>query len=284
MRVSDFNLFPFEDSNYFERFCKDYYRCFYDGTTQTNGRRGQRQFGVDVICSYDTPLKWVGIQCKVKNKSFLSLNEIITEIEKAKSFNPVLNEYVIATTESRNAELQSQFNQYYASNKAQIPFNVRIDYWEDIKDELSDEKYEEILIRYYSEFMIDSFHHGFTIGKEAIFIYGVEDNYSSQRDLLFLRIPQALTPTKEAKVSGIGYNKGIMIVDLDAKRVSSVRDKFYESDLEPLFPDSRFERALFGLRFSKMDLLKEVIYSDKDCFRISFTKEEYKRFIDSDLE
>lgn len=142
---------------------------FYDGITQPNGRRGQRQCGVDVFCSYDTPLKWVGIQCKVRNKSFLSLNDIITEIENAESFNPKLNEYVIATTDSRNAELQSQFNQYYTSHKSQISFTVRIDYWEDIKDELSDKKYEEILIRYYFEFMIDSYQHGFTIGKDAIF-------------------------------------------------------------------------------------------------------------------
>ena len=202
-----------------------------------------------------------------------------TIVVSAESGSNTAEKYIIATTNSRNAKLQTQFNEFYASNKATIPFNVRIDFWEDIRSCLSDDKYEDVLIRYYSDFMIDTYHKGFAVGKEVIFIYGVEDNYNSKRDLLFLRIPRVKTSSEEAKESGIGYHSGVMIVDLDSMRVSEVRDRFYESDLEILFPNNIFERVLFGKRLNEMDLLNDVIYSRRDFFKISFSKDEYREYI-----
>ena len=71
-----------------------------DPAVQRNGRRGQRQNGVDLFGIRDGNADWqVGIQCKLKSDGhFLSEDEVRDEVSKAQTFKPPLKEYFIITT------------------------------------------------------------------------------------------------------------------------------------------------------------------------------------------
>jgi cellulose synthase operon protein C len=73
-----------------------------------NGRRGQRQDGVDIFGFRDQdPNRPVGIQCKLKGEGkHLSENEVRDEVKKARNFRPPLKEYFIVTTSPDHGELQ----------------------------------------------------------------------------------------------------------------------------------------------------------------------------------
>ncbi len=68
-KIRDIQIFPLKDEVSFEEMCLDLWkRKFNDPHTQLNGRRGQRQHGVDIFGRRSSSLEWVGIQCKVKTK------------------------------------------------------------------------------------------------------------------------------------------------------------------------------------------------------------------------
>ena len=67
------------------------------------GKRGERQFGVDILdLSGETP---VAAQCKLKEQGKrLTPAEIRAEVEKAMLFNPPLSKYAILTTGAVSTE------------------------------------------------------------------------------------------------------------------------------------------------------------------------------------
>lgn len=71
-----------------------------DPNVQRNGRRGQRQNGVDLFgVRNGDPAHHVGIQCKLKSDGHgLTADEIREEVRKALTFRPDLREYFIITT------------------------------------------------------------------------------------------------------------------------------------------------------------------------------------------
>lgn len=71
-----------------------------DPSVQRNGRRGQRQNGVDLFGIRNGDVDWqVGIQCKLKSEGHaLSEDEVRAEVRKALTFKPPLKEYYVITT------------------------------------------------------------------------------------------------------------------------------------------------------------------------------------------
>src|SRR5258708_25368136 len=71
-----------------------------DPNVQRNGRRGQRQNGVDLYgVRNNDPNHLVGIQCKLKSPGqVLTESEVRAEFAKALTFTPPLLEYFIVTT------------------------------------------------------------------------------------------------------------------------------------------------------------------------------------------
>lgn len=89
------------DEQAFERACVVLWMCLLkDPNVQQNGRRGQRQNGVDIFGLRDgDPSHLVGVQCKLKSDGQeLSEDEINEEFRKALTFTPTLTEYFIVTT------------------------------------------------------------------------------------------------------------------------------------------------------------------------------------------
>jgi tetratricopeptide (TPR) repeat protein len=79
-----------------------------DRSIQRNGRRGQRQNGVDLFGIRDGDADWhVGIQCKLKSEGHvLSEAEIRGEVTKALTFKPALKEYYVTTTAPDDVVMQ----------------------------------------------------------------------------------------------------------------------------------------------------------------------------------
>ena len=79
-----------------------------DPNVQRNGRRGQRQDGVDLSGYRDRdPGQLVGVQCKLKGDGhLLTEKEVRSEIKAALGFRPALNEFFVVTTSPDDAHLQ----------------------------------------------------------------------------------------------------------------------------------------------------------------------------------
>ena len=79
-----------------------------DPSVQRNGRRGQRQNGVDLFGIRDGNADLhVGIQCKLKSEGhYLSEDEVRSEVTKALTFKPALMEYYVITTSHDDVAMQ----------------------------------------------------------------------------------------------------------------------------------------------------------------------------------
>ena len=93
------------DEQAFERASVVLWRCLLnDPNVSRNGRRGQRQNGVDIYGIRNSdPDHVVGIQCKLKSDGHcLTEKEIRGELKNALTFEPDLREYFIITTAPRS--------------------------------------------------------------------------------------------------------------------------------------------------------------------------------------
>ncbi len=89
------------DEQAFERACIPLWiDLLKDPAVSRNGRRGQRQNGVDLYGTRGgNPSHYVGIQCKLKGDGkSLDEDEVRGEVRKALTFKPPLREYYIVTT------------------------------------------------------------------------------------------------------------------------------------------------------------------------------------------
>ncbi len=91
-----------------------------DPNVQRNGRRGQRQNGVDLFGTRNgDPGHLVGIQCKLKGPTGrLTEKEVRHEFGEALTFRPPLREFFITTTAPDDAELQELARELAVDAKA----------------------------------------------------------------------------------------------------------------------------------------------------------------------
>jgi len=91
-----------KDEQTFERASEVLWRCVLnDPNAKLYGRRGQKQNGVDIVGKRDgDPDKIVGIQCKQKGdgKTLSEQDDVRSDVEKAKNFEPALSELIFVTT------------------------------------------------------------------------------------------------------------------------------------------------------------------------------------------
>lgn len=112
-----------------------------DPGVKRHGRRGQKQFGVDITGLRDgNPKKIVGVQCKLKGDgNDLTEAEIRKEVKKALRFRPPLSEYIIVTTAPTDGKLDRLALELSVPESADHPMGMRVSVWgwETLQEEIN---------------------------------------------------------------------------------------------------------------------------------------------------
>lgn len=124
-----------------------------DCTTNRYGRAGQRQHGVDIFVHRPSDAFLLGIQCKRYDEGTVTAKMVEAEVEKATRFQPALTRYTIATTDKRDAVLQSWLIEFNNERAARNLFLVELQTWEVIANRLSDTVARDVLFKYYGDWM-----------------------------------------------------------------------------------------------------------------------------------
>jgi hypothetical protein len=137
--IAGFQIFPPKDEDEFEDISLSAAKLRWEGSAFfRNGRRGQRQKGVDLFGQVNGQM--VGIQCK-NTIDGLSEKTVLEEVKNAESFVPPLTTLYIATTAKRDSSLQEKVRILSADRVANQKFTVHLLFWNDIIFDLAkDEK------------------------------------------------------------------------------------------------------------------------------------------------
>lgn len=150
-----YDIPPPESWQDFEHLCRDLWAVlWHDPGTRRHSRGGQPQAGVDV---YGRPRsdqeggpKWHGVQCKLKSQtagSRLTRREIVDEVEKARTFEPALSRFILATTAPRDVEVERIVRETSDEQIAKGSFPVTVRFWDDILEDL--QGHEDLLKKHY---------------------------------------------------------------------------------------------------------------------------------------
>ncbi len=138
----------------FEDLCHALFkRVWKDPLAQKNGRRGQKQHGVDVVGSEDGDRRsYRGVQCKGKDANYGSSAdwpEILSKVAKADSFSPKLEHWIFATTAPVDAALQKLARELSVKRRALGLFSIDVLGWEEILALMADAP--EVVAEFYPE-------------------------------------------------------------------------------------------------------------------------------------
>lgn len=134
------NLLPPTDDNEFEELLRDLCEIEWgDPGTVRNGRKGQKQTGVDVYGRLkDMGGVYRGVQCKVRStRKTLSKAEIEYEVNEAENFPHRLDRLIIATTLPRDTNLQRIVDEINDDRVQLGKFAVGVWFWEDVSERLA---------------------------------------------------------------------------------------------------------------------------------------------------
>jgi tetratricopeptide (TPR) repeat protein len=131
-----------------------YSREWHDPHAERNGRSDQRQHGVDIYGQpWEMGGRYAGIQCKRLAEGRLTQQAIDREVAEAEEFVPPLAEYLIATTESRDAVVQEVARQIDEERRQAGKFRVHLVFWETLCDRLSDPDNADLLHKHYGDWL-----------------------------------------------------------------------------------------------------------------------------------
>src|ERR1043166_9682753 len=101
-----------------------------DRNVKRLGRRGQKQYGIDLIGHRDRrATQPVGVQCKLKTRSQkLTAKEVRTEVKSALAYRPKLVEFYIVTTSGDDRKLD-QLASTLAQEQAALGRAISITVW-----------------------------------------------------------------------------------------------------------------------------------------------------------
>lgn len=104
-----------------------------DPNAQRNGRRGQRQNGVDIFgCLDSSP-----VAAQAKNMDRVSEADVLVELKKAEQFKPVLTQYHFAIAGPRDANFQEFIRLRSFERVNRGLFSIYLHYFDDICEQLS---------------------------------------------------------------------------------------------------------------------------------------------------
>lgn len=133
----------------FESLCKKLWGEIWNyPEIQKNGRLGQEQYGVDVFGIPENRTEYFGIQCKGKSEyndnvykhPQFTEKEILKEIEKAKTFEPKLKKWYLATTALNDSKIQTFIRNKNIEHINAGLFEIHLFSWESIVDLIQENK------------------------------------------------------------------------------------------------------------------------------------------------
>ena len=93
---------------------------------------------------------WAGVQCKGKTAGYgsaVTVEELRTEVAKAKTFKPALHEFAMATTSPKDAKIEEEARVITADHRQGGLFSVHVWGWEDVSQALC--RYPALLDKHY---------------------------------------------------------------------------------------------------------------------------------------
>lgn len=141
------------DPNEFESMIRDICALEWnDPNTDKFGRKGQKQYGVDV---YGQPInlngKYCATQCKLRTKKEqLTEQEIEAEVRDARQFSHSLDTLIIATDAPRDTHTQILIDQFSQREMSHNGFRVTVWFWDNITERLA--AHPKLIVKYYPDF------------------------------------------------------------------------------------------------------------------------------------
>ena len=172
-------------------------------SVQEYGRQGQSQNGVDIY-AVDYFDNKIGIQTKETKTNAVTKKIIYDECDKAKSFMPKLDIFIIATTQRIDKNLQAEVNDI--NSKKLYSFIIQIWFWDDINGDIN--KSISVLSSYYKEFQkqfgLDEIKNHLAILRIAFDRPAFKDNFLHERN--YDDFEYALVSTKQMLRTGFLYD------------------------------------------------------------------------------
>lgn len=279
--LRNLNIPPPTDDDRFEFLCLELWRrILEDPHVQPNGRRGQRQHGVDLI-GRKNGTDWVGVQCKVRSNGNLTESDITGDVQKAKDFNPRLSELVFATTARRDEKIQEIARTVTSQNQEAGLFGVYVVSWDDILLHLSTESNLDLCRRFYSDFFINYENLGISIWRILRISIGVGFRADTTYEIMLGKTP---SPGTSDSYLGLDYWRGqYFLANLHTKALDNFPKEAFASDLERLFPTMR-DAYIVAKWLSELPSIDDVINGDdgNDEEHVKLlSEEEYDEFLKS---
>lgn len=264
----------------FELLCRDLWKNESDKYEHVdiNGRRGQKQNGVDIYGRHIKSGKWFGLSCKVR-EDLLEESVVRSDIQKAKSFTPILSEYFFVTTASRDAIIQEVIREI--DNSKLYKFSIEIIFWESIIERLQERQNLDIFFRYYHDLFVDNTKYGYSIGKLLSLHLGLEGSFDATYELMIGHIPayQEKKPLAQDYYRNTYYisNLNDKTIELFTcnKELPGNRPKCFPSDIEMAF-NNKYDRWRVSEWLFSLEDINKIIYSEEDHFYFSITKDRFK--------
>lgn len=126
----------------FESICRDVLKLKYDMDFALYGRKGQKQYGIDLYAK-STNGSYIVVQCKNYYKSTFEKfrSQLCDDIESSKNSGFKIEKFIVMTALDRDIKVQKFISEYSA------PFPVSVLFWDDIQGELCSNK--KLLKKYY---------------------------------------------------------------------------------------------------------------------------------------
>lgn len=145
---SQYNLPSPMNEDEFEDMVEDYFKIKYTNT-QRYGRKGQKQYGLDITYTDKSSQKLIGIQCK--KYASLSTSDVDSIINAVGNFYIRVNDnctleistLIIATTALRDTKIQN----YILQKRQELNRDIEIIFWEDIRPVIAENI--QLLQKYY---------------------------------------------------------------------------------------------------------------------------------------
>ena len=283
--LRNLQLAPLDDEERFEDLCLALWRRILNQpAAQRNGRRGQRQQGVDLFGRRDGSSAWVAIQCKVRSGGSLSDADVLNDVRSAKEFNPRLTEMVFATTARRDPGLQEYVRVLTDANLAEGYFSVSVWSWDDIREEISKEENLDLCYRFFEGAMINYENLGIAVSRLVRLTLSVAGTADSTYELLLGRTPRRDLQTGDAAGEfGLDYWRGQhFIANWSERSIDTFPVPTYTSDLEEVFRSKRDAYIVSKWLNDNHKSFTNLLYGETDNYLCDISSEELLEFIGGD--